>query len=157
MRGAGSYECFDPGLAQFPTRAVPVEQVIDLLPVSHAPERIAAYRHAMERGARFPPISVLRVGNRYFVADGHKRLSAYRALPAREVVVEVWTVRRWLGDQTAQLAKKTRQQVRLLWASRHDPHARQAGRRLIADTVGHWRRIARSLRRHLSPRIGHGR
>lgn len=150
MRGAGPYECFDPGQARFPTRAVPQWRVIDLLPITHAPERIAAYREAMGHGDRFPPVSVLRVGTRYFITDGHKRFSAYRALTSADVLVELWTVRRWLGDQANQLAQKTRQQRRLLAASGSDPQARVALTRLVADTIGHWRRIGRSLRVHLS-------
>lgn len=152
MPGAGPYQCFDPGQARFPTRAVPQQRVIDLLPITHAPERIAVYREAMERGDRFPPVSVLRVGTRYFIADGHKRFSAYRALTTGEVVVELWTVRRWLSDQARQLAQKTRQHLRLLVASCSDPKARAALTRLVGDTIGHWRRIGRSLRVHLSPK-----
>jgi hypothetical protein len=144
------HRCFDPGRARFPTRVVPQRRVIDLLPITHAPERIAAYRDAMARGDRFPPVSVLRVGPRYFITDGHKRFSAYQALTAADVVVELWTVRRWLGDQASQLARKTRQQVRLLVASGSDPQARAALARLVGDTMGHWRRIGRSLRVRLT-------
>lgn len=151
MRGAGPYDCFDANQACCPTRAVPQSDVIDLLPVTHAPERIAAYRAAMARGDRFPPVSVLRVGRRYFITDGHKRFAAYRMVTDADVLVELWTVRRWLGDQAGQLARKTRQQLRLLLASRADPAARVALTRLVGDTIGHWRRIGRSLRAHVGP------
>jgi len=141
--------CFNPALAAFPTRRVRIDQVVDLLPVSHAPERIAAYRSAMERGELFPPISVVRVAGRLLIADGHKRFSAYRSLPVTEIVVEVWTMRRWLHDQGGQFVRKTRQQCSLLWRSAHDPGARAQATRLFWDTIGHWRRMALSVVRRL--------
>jgi hypothetical protein len=144
-------DCFNPALAMFPTRRVLIGQVVDLLPVSHAPERIAAYRDAMERGVQFPPISVVRVAGRLVIADGHKRFSAYRSLPVTEIVVEVWTVRRWWGDQWGQFVRKTRQQSTLVWRSAVDPRARAQATRLFWDTLGHWRRMALSVVRRFGP------
>jgi hypothetical protein len=138
--------CFDPARAEFPTRVLPLECVVDLLVVSHAPERIAEYRTAMQRGDRFPPIAVVRVGRRFLVADGHKRLSAWRGLTGEPIVVQVWTLRRWLRDQWQQFTHKTGQHVRLARRSWRDPHARREARRLVLDTLGHWRRVVRSLR-----------
>ena len=138
-------ECFDPALAAFPTRRVPIDTVVDLLHVSHAPERIAAYRCAMERGERFPPISVVRIAGRLLIADGHKRFSAYRSLAATDIVVEVWTPRRWFRDQCGQFLRKSRQQWTLLLRSVHDRGARAQARRLFWDTIGHWRRVGLSL------------
>jgi len=143
--------CFDPALAVYPTRRIPIAQVIDPLPVSHAPERIAAYRRAMEEGDRFPPVSVVRIAGRLLVADGHKRFSAYRSLPVTEIVVEVWTTRRWLRDQWEQLRRKTRQQWTLLRRSATDQQARAQATRLLWDTLGHWRRVGRSLVRRFVP------
>jgi hypothetical protein len=138
--------CFDPSRAEYPTRVVPLDRVVDPLPVSHAPERIEQYRMAMARGERFPPIAVVHVGGRFLVADGHKRFSAYKGLARDRIVVEVWTIRRWLRDQWTQLTRKTRQQVTVLRRSRTDPQARQQAVRLALDTLGHWRRVVRSLR-----------
>ncbi len=138
-------ECFDPALAAFPTRRVPIDAVVDLLHVSHAPERIAAYRRAMECGERFPPISVVPLAGHLFVADGHKRFSAYRSLGVADIVVEVWTLRRWFRDQCGQFLRKSRQQRTLLWHSLHDRGARAQAARVFWDTIGHWRRIALSL------------
>jgi hypothetical protein len=138
--------CFDPTRAEFPTRVLPLECVVDLLSVSHAPERIAQYRVEMQRGDRFPPIAVVRIGRRFLVADGHKRLSAWRELTRDPIVVQVWTLRRLLRDQWQQLTRKTRQHLRLARQSCSDPRARQDTRRLALDTVGHWRRVVRSLR-----------
>lgn len=144
--------CFDPARAEFPTRVLPLESVVDLLPLSHAPERIEQYRTAMQRGDRFPPIAVIRLLGRFLVADGHKRLSAYKALRDDSVVVEVWTLRRWLRDQWTQFTRKTGQQIAVARRIRRDPLARQDARRLALDTLGHWRRVARSLRLRLGRR-----
>ena len=146
MRRDESADYFDAADAGYPTRIVRVDQVVDLLAVSHAPERIAAYRQAMAAGARFPPIAVLRCGRRYLIADGHKRFSAYVQLSDAPLPVEVWTLRRWLRDQWQQLRRKTGQQARVLCGGPRDAANRRAAHRLFWDTVGHWRRIARSLR-----------
>jgi hypothetical protein len=147
---AREVEYFDPSQAHYPTRVVPLECVVDLLPISHAPERIAQYRSAMQRGDRFPPIAVVRVGTRFLVADGHKRLTAFRQLTDAPIVVELWTVRRWLRDQWQQFVRKTRQQARLARRSYSDPSARREARRLALDTIGHWRRVLLSVRSRLS-------
>ena len=151
--GAIADRCFDAALAEYPTRTVALASVIDPLVVSHAVERIAVYRADMRAGDRFPPISVVPLAGRYFVVDGHKRFHAYRDLARAEIVVEVWTVRRWLRDQWAQLQCKTRQQVSVLRRSVYDPAARREAARLARDTVSHWRRLARSLREML-PQLG---
>jgi hypothetical protein len=138
---------FDPTLATAATRTLPIDAVVDLLHVTHAPERIATYRAAMRRGDRFPPIAVVCIAGRFFIADGHKRFSAYRSLPVSEIVVEVWTLRRWLRDQGRQFVHKTRQQWRILSRSVVDRHARAQAARLFWDTVGHWKRVGLSLTR----------
>src|SRR5262245_53290499 len=69
---------FDASLAEYPTRVLRCDEVVDLIPLSHAPDRIAQYRDEMRQGNRFPPISVIRLVGRYLVADGHKRFAAYR-------------------------------------------------------------------------------
>ena len=135
-------EAFDPRLADFPTRTLPAAAVVDLLPLSHVPERVAAYRDRMRAGDRFPPISVLRIFGRYVIADGHKRYSAYRLLGAPDIVVEVWPVSRWLRDQWRQATDHARKNARVLSVSVTDPP--QAGR-LLLTTVLHWRRVASSL------------
>ncbi len=138
-------DCFDPAHAELPVRLVPVGRVIDPLAVPHAPERIAAYRAAMLAGARFPPIAVLPLAGRFWVADGHKRWSAYRALGAREVLVEVWTARRWLRDQSRQVAGTGRRLGRALALLAVRP---RAGLALLAAAPRHWWRVARSLAGH---------
>lgn len=139
-------DCFDPRLAEFATRTLPLAAVVDPLSVTHAPEVVERYREAMRGGARFPPISVIRLGGRVFVADGHKRFSAYRQLGARDIVVEVWPLRRWLRDQFGQLARSTRNQGSLLGRALYDRAARRAARREWVALRGHWRRIFMSAR-----------
>ncbi|MBI4516413.1 MAG: ABC transporter ATP-binding protein [Deltaproteobacteria bacterium] len=136
---------FDPALARYRTQTVLTASVVDLLHLSHAPWRVAEYREAMLRGERFPPISVVRLGRRLLIADGHKRFSAYAALGNRTIVVEMWPWRRWLADQGRQLVHKLSQLLSIMIGSLHDPRARRAAVRLFHDTVGHWRRIAHSL------------
>ena len=68
----------------------------------------------MLAGERFPPIAVLPFAGRFWIADGHKRWSAYRTLGAREVWVELWTLRRWLRDQGRQVAGTGRRLGRAL-------------------------------------------
>jgi hypothetical protein len=145
--------CFDASLARDPTRTLAVADVIDLLAVPHAPERIEEYRLAMLRGDHFPPVSVVRLAGRFFLADGHKRFSAYRQIGASEIVVEVWPVRRWMRDQLGQLGRKARLQASLAVRSVHDPAARADARALGRHFLAHGRRIARSLGAALRGRL----
>lgn len=138
-------DCFDPTLAEFPTRTLRLVQVVDLLHVTHRADEVERFRRAILSGERFPPISVVLLAGRFFIADGHKRFSAYASLPVTDIVVQVWTIRRWLKDQWRQLRYKTRQQCSLAFRSLYDPRARAEARRLVLDTVGHWRRIVVSL------------
>jgi hypothetical protein len=133
---------FDAALATSPTALVPVARVLDLLPLSHAPERVEEYRRAMASGARFPPISVLRIGSTWVIADGHKRFAACSGLGAGTIVVEVWGAHRFLADQWRQARANARKNATILSACARDP--RQAGR-LAATTWRHWRRVAACL------------
>ena len=98
MSAAFPHDCFDSSAAELPTRVVPIGDVIDLLPIPHAPEVVERYREDMLAQRRFPPVSVLPVGRWLLLADGHKRLTAYRSLSPSTILVEVWTLRRWLAD-----------------------------------------------------------
>ena len=116
--------------------------MIDPLTELHAPETVQRYRDAMRRGDRFPPIGVLAVARRYLVADGHKRLAAYRGLGEATIRVEVWPLGRWLGDQWRQATANARKNRRILRLARTDP---VAAARLFGTTLAHWRRVALSL------------
>lgn len=133
---------FDPRLAEFPALVLACAHVIDLLPLSHAPDRIAEYREQMQKGDRFPPVAVVRLAGRYLIADGHKRYCAYRQLGHEQVVVEVWPFRRWLLDQARQAVGNGRKNARIVVTTFSDPPA--AGR-LFLTTLLHWRRVAVSL------------
>jgi len=137
--GGDPPECFDATLAAGPTRIVPVSGIVDLLSITHAPDRIEDYRVAMLRGSLFPPIAVVRLFGRLIVADGHKRLAACAALGASRIPVEVWGLRRFLRDQARQVAKNARKNGTILRTLLRDP--REAAR-LLATTLRHWRRVA---------------
>ncbi len=139
--------CFDPGLASYPTRRLPIQRVIDLLHVTHSPERVEEYRKAMLDGHRFPPVSVLRVGPYFLITDGHKRFSAYRSLRRPHILVESWTVAKWLSDQGQQLDRDLRTWARALWRSLYSPPARREVVRLARTRLAHYRRVGCSLMR----------
>lgn len=151
-------ECFDPSRSQYPVRVVAAARVVDLFTATHAPECIEDYRQAMARGDRFPPVSVIRLGTRFVIADGHKRYRACRAVGAGQIPVEVWPLSRLLSDQWHQFRHKTRQIVTVMGRAAQHREGRQEARRLYWDTIGHWRRIALSaaarVRRLASPALG---
>jgi hypothetical protein len=133
---------FDPALAAYPTEVVALNRVLDPLWITHAPDRVTAYRDAMLRGDRFPPISVMRAGRRRVVVDGHKRLSAYRALGRGDIRVEIWPLRQWLRDQWRQVVANAAKNRRILTLVFVD-HREAA--RLFRSTALHWRRVALCL------------
>jgi hypothetical protein len=134
--------CFDPEAAEYPTRTVAIDRVTDLLVISHAPEVVDSFRQAMLKGDRFPPVSVVALAGSLLLADGHKRLRAYRSFAPESITVEVWTLGRWLRDQRSQLFRNARKNATILRESVRNP-ARAA--RLLGTTFAHWRRVARSL------------
>jgi len=134
--------CFDAALARHETRTLPIASVTDLLPLTHAPERIEEYRCAMAAGQLFPPVSVLRLFGRFVLADGHKRLAACRPLAGDWLVVEVWPFSRFLLDQWEQARANGRKNGAILANSLTN---RPEAVRLLRGTAGHWRRVATSL------------
>ena len=144
MKSVSPEDCFDAAAAEYPTRVVAIAAVTDLLSVPHAPEVVGRYREAMLAGERFPPVSVIRLGGRLLLADGHKRLRAYRTLGPETILVEVWTLARWLRDQRRQLRENARKNATILRRSFRDP---AGAARLLGTTAAHWRRVARSLLR----------
>ena len=144
LEGRGCYHrpVFSPELAEYPTVLLPLDAVLDPLTLTHAAARIDEYERAMRRGAAFPPVSVIRILGRHIVADGHKRLAAVRRIGPTHICVEVWTWRRWLRDQTQQAAANARKNARIARLAFSDPGG---AARLLGTTLGHWRRVARSL------------
>ena len=142
MKDFVAESCFDPAFAEYPTLTVAIGAVTDLLSVPHAPDVVSRYRDAMLAGSRFPPVSVIRFGRRLLLADGNKRLRAYRALAPATIVVEVWTLRRWLADQARQLRRNAAKNATILKRCARDP---AGALRLFRTTTAHWSRVARSL------------
>jgi ATP-binding cassette, subfamily B, bacterial MsbA len=138
-------QCFDAARAQFATRVVGADRVVDIFTTTHAPEVIESYRAAMAHGERFPPVSVIRIGRRFIIADGHKRYQACRALGAGQIPVELWPISKLIADQWRQFRHKTRQTARVVVRAARHPEGRKEARRLYWDTVGHWLRIVRSF------------
>ena len=62
----------------------------------HTRDRWLGIAKACQQGRYLPPVALIQVGNRYFVRDGHHRISVARALGqlAIEATVEVWQVDR---------------------------------------------------------------
>jgi GT2 family glycosyltransferase len=139
---AGAPQPFDVSRAGGPTRVVALQDVVDLLHVSHAPDTIDSYRSRMLAGDGFPPIAVVAVAGRFVVADGHKRLAAYKSLGHADIVVETWSGMRLLQDQWQQAVGNLRKNGRILRLSVTDP---RAARDLLLTTVRHWRRVALAL------------
>ena len=75
----------------------------------------------MRAGDLFPPVSVIRLLGRWLVADGHKRYVAWAGLGGKEIVVEVWPLRRWLADQAGQAARNARKNGRIVGPSLRRP------------------------------------
>ena len=140
---------FDPAHAAHPTRVLRVEEVVDLLELTHAPEVIRGYRDRMCAGDLFPPVSVVRLLGKWLVADGHKRYVAWTGLGAKEILVEVWPLRRWLADQAGQAARNARKNGRIAARLFVDP---RESFQLARTTAGHWRRVAHSLLRRAGRR-----
>lgn len=74
----------------------------------HTRDRWLGIASALQRGRCLPPIALILVGDRYFVRDGHHRISVARALGQRAIKasVEVWQV-----DQPAAGADRIRHRV----------------------------------------------
>ena len=137
--------CFNLELASAPTRLIPVRRVVDLLSVTHAPDRVEQYRHAMLTGDRFPPVSVLPLFGWFLLTDGHKRFTAYRLLEAREMPVEIWTIRQSIGHLARQTVREATQGFGIVTRLGRDPRAGTDLRKFLWSRVAHYRRLGRSL------------
>ena len=136
---------FDSDRAAFPTRVVPVGRVADLLSVTHDPRGIGAYRDAMRRGERFPPISVIPIAGRFVIADGHRRFQAWRELGAGEILVEVWPLHALVADLWQQHLRFMRGGSEAIRSLARGRVGRQEAGRFFRHLIDHWIRIARSL------------
>ncbi len=137
--------CFDPKLGSSPTRVVPVERVVDLLVVTHAPEQVERYRHAMLAGDRFPPVSVLPLFGWFLLTDGHKRFTACKSIQPAEIPVQVWTIRRSMTHLGRQTLREATQGYRIVAKLGRDPEAGTQLKKFLWSRVAHYRRLSRSL------------
>jgi hypothetical protein len=81
----------------------------------HTKGRWLGIATARRRGKEMPPVELIRVGDVYFVRDGHHRISVARALGQRDVEAEVtvWQVSGPLPwEQPASVPGATGQEVR---------------------------------------------
>ena len=136
---------FDTSFTPLETRAVPIHRIVDILHVTHAPDRIDEYRRAMLSGNRFPPISVIRMGRSFVITDGHKRFAACRAIGITTLDVELWTAGKLVADQIAQARRYSRLWWRTLSGLHRGRRARRQAWALVKSTLFHWWRVAVSL------------
>ena len=94
-------------------------------------ERIA---RALRRGEALPPVSLYRLGEAYFVRDGHHRVSVARALGRREIDAYVTEVRTRIGaGQALTLADLPRKGHERLFRERVPLPAEHAARVELSD------------------------
>jgi hypothetical protein len=72
----------------------------------HTRERWVSVAMAHFLGSPLPPVKLLKVGDSYFVEDGHHRISVARMLGQREIEAEVLIVKT-AGQHTATRAETT--------------------------------------------------
>ena len=85
-------------------RSVSIDQIIgtenrdvefdgDFLPLeAHVEQRWVSVASAFVRGVVLPPLDLIRVGEDYYIRDGHHRVSVYRTFGVGEVEAEVTTL-----------------------------------------------------------------
>jgi hypothetical protein len=92
---------------------------------SHSQERWMRVAEAQQRGVPLPPIQLIRVGEVYFVRDGHHRISVARALRQHEIEADVVT---WAVDEPLPWAQPASGQGQRIACG--ISHASQAGWRM---------------------------
>jgi len=55
----------------------------------HNRERWLRLAEACQRGVRIPPVKLIKIGEIYFVQDGHHRISVHRAMGLTEIQADV--------------------------------------------------------------------
>lgn len=125
-------------------RAVPIDRIVgsegrahdfdcDFNPLQTVTrDRWLGIASAMQQGRALPPVALIRVGDRYFVRDGHHRISVARALGRQtiEATVEVWLVEGtlpWEQHDQGPGRNRARDQKhsRILWDGSRSVSARQ--------------------------------
>jgi len=112
-------------------RSKDFDQEFNLLQ-SHNKERWLRVAEARQRGMTLPLINLIRVGDIYFVSDGHHRISVARAFGQREIEakVTVWHVDGplpWEKSATPDITKlnaNIRRLAKQMWSEGHKMQAR---------------------------------
>lgn len=109
-------------------------------------ETVSDYAEAMERGDKFPPVTVFTDGAEYYLADGFHRVEALRRIGKKAVVAELQD-----GDYKAALlyalkANSThglrrtnadkRHALEMAWNAREHLFGGEPSQNLLADTCG---------------------
>jgi hypothetical protein len=98
----------------------------------HCATRWLGVAMAWKTGTALPPVSLIRVGDVYFVRDGHHRVSVARALGQAEIEAEVTVWR--VADVLAPLARYPVRVQRAAWlAPRIRPTLRRLSLLLVAS------------------------
>jgi hypothetical protein len=89
---------------------------------AHTEDRWLSVAKANLRGRGLPPVELIKVGDAYFVRDGHHRISVAAALGQREIdaVVTVWQMTAPVQAQRAGVESPQRSRTflpRLAWRS----------------------------------------
>jgi len=109
------------------------------------------YRKAMEAGDRFPPISVVRLGRIFIIADGHKRFVACSELGLDDIEVELWGIGTLCKDLLAQMWSQIRKGATVISRLHHGPKARRRACWYFLSFFYHWKRMFKSFRRSPPP------
>ena len=127
-------------------QTVPIDQIVGSVAQGHAFDR--AFRpttprvrarweriaSALRRGEALPPVSLYRLGEAYFVRDGHHRVSVARALGHRTIEAYVTEVRTRVGaEQSLTLADLPRKGHERLFRERVPLPRAQAARVVLSD------------------------
>ena len=99
-------------------------------------DRWVRLAEASRRGAMFPPIDVYEVGGRYYVRDGHHRVSVARALGQLYIDADVTSIATQAVDRPADDAHRSRRGDRSAPAARRCPAAASRGPGHACGTAG---------------------
>jgi len=134
------------------SRTVPVESIVgsegryadfddEFLPLrGSSEERWRSVYAALRRGEGLPPVSLLKVGDAYFVRDGNHRVSVARWLGAEALDAEVAEVRAAVPIEAAIFARGLPEGRRHLHPSKNPPYGPPAVGGGRSDRPAHARR-----------------
>jgi hypothetical protein len=134
------------------SRTVPVESIVgsegryadfddEFLPLrGSSEERWRSVYAALRRGEGLPPVSLLKIGDAYFVRDGNHRVSVARWLGVEALDAEVAEVRAAVPTEAAFFARDLPEGRRHLHPSKNPPYGPPAVSGERSDRPAHARR-----------------